>query len=353
MLLGRTTMHKMGIVVSTIHGAIKFHTAKGIGTVFSAYEYNKIKEGMKKLLEHFKERLRDLLRSNADVFAWTHADMTMIPRTIMIKGKSFKTEYKLNEYSHIKPIKQKKQSLGPNRNIAACKEVDELTKIQMEERDKDKTAFFTGEGVFCYQKMPFGLKNARATYQRLVDKVFHDQIERNLEAYVDDMVIKITSKEDMLADIKETLESTDTGRRSNNDPLNFDKEHKRIFICIKERRTARRLRRYFQAHIVTVQTNSPIKQGLTKPEKSRRVAKWAIELGKHDIVFQKRGDDKKEMPKDFFIEVPLEDSGKEAEGRTDTKSENTKLSCKWKLYTDGAASSDRSSTGLMMIDPEG
>ncbi|GKB53003.1 reverse transcriptase domain-containing protein, partial [Tanacetum coccineum] len=76
----------------------------------------------------------------------------------------------------------------------------------MAEGDEDKTAFFVGEGVFCYQKMPFGLKNAGETYQRLVDKVFHDQIGRNLEAYVDDMVIKSTSKEEMLADIKETFE---------------------------------------------------------------------------------------------------------------------------------------------------
>ncbi|GKA70104.1 reverse transcriptase domain-containing protein [Tanacetum coccineum] len=76
----------------------------------------------------------------------------------------------------------------------------------MAEGDKDKTTFFAGEGVFCYRKMPFGLKNAGATYQRLVDKVFHDQIGRNLEAYVDDMVIKSTSEEDMLADIKETFE---------------------------------------------------------------------------------------------------------------------------------------------------
>ncbi|GJT79716.1 hypothetical protein Tco_1054058, partial [Tanacetum coccineum] len=58
------------------------------------------------------------------------------------------------------------------------------------EEDEDKTAFYVGEGVFCYKKMPFGLKNAGATYQRLVDKVFSHQIGRNLEAYVDDMVIK-------------------------------------------------------------------------------------------------------------------------------------------------------------------
>ncbi|GJR12000.1 reverse transcriptase domain-containing protein [Tanacetum coccineum] len=78
--------------------------------------------------------------------------------------------------------------------------------IQMVEEDEDETAFFTGEGVYCYRKMPFGLKNVRATYQRLVDEVFHDQIGRNLEAYVNDMVIKSTSEEEMLADIKETFE---------------------------------------------------------------------------------------------------------------------------------------------------
>ncbi|GJU03163.1 hypothetical protein Tco_1113501 [Tanacetum coccineum] len=51
MLLGRTTMQKIGIVVSTVHEAIKFHTAKGIETVFSTYESDKIKEGMKKVRE--------------------------------------------------------------------------------------------------------------------------------------------------------------------------------------------------------------------------------------------------------------------------------------------------------------
>ncbi|GJT14267.1 hypothetical protein Tco_0861309 [Tanacetum coccineum] len=136
MFLGRTAMQKIGIVVSTIHRAIKFHTAKGIGTVFSRYKSNKIKEGMKKktvnigkqLSEHFKERLRELLRSNAYVFAWTHADMTGIPKTIMIKGNPFKIEHKLNEYSHIKPIKQKPHGLGTDRNTTTCKEVEKLTK---------------------------------------------------------------------------------------------------------------------------------------------------------------------------------------------------------------------------------
>ncbi|GJY19620.1 reverse transcriptase domain-containing protein [Tanacetum coccineum] len=152
-----------------------------------------------------------------------------------------------------------------------------------------------GEGVYCYRKMPFGLKYAGATYQRLVDKVFNAQIERNLEAYVDDMVIKSTSEEALTESINAAL---------------FARREKG------------------QAHTVAILTNSPIKQALTKPEKSGHIAKWAIELGDHDIM-------------------------KEVKRNIDTKREETKLSCEWKLYTDGASSSDGSGAGLMLIDPEG
>ncbi|GKB83049.1 reverse transcriptase domain-containing protein [Tanacetum coccineum] len=53
--------------------------------------------------------------------------------------------------------------------------------------------------------MPFGLKNARATYQRFVDKAFKKQIGRNLEVYVDDLVIKSYMEQEILKDIKETF----------------------------------------------------------------------------------------------------------------------------------------------------
>ncbi|GKB24145.1 reverse transcriptase domain-containing protein [Tanacetum coccineum] len=167
----------------------------------------------------------------------------------MVGGKPFNTEHKLNEYTHIEPVKQKRRGLAPERNETACKEVDELTKegilwkvkyqtwvanpvmvkksdggwrmfklkcfldaykgyhqIQMADGVEDKTAFFIEKGVLSYRKMPFGLKNARETYQRLVDKVFNEQIRRNLEAYVDDMVIKSAFEEDTLMDIQETFD---------------------------------------------------------------------------------------------------------------------------------------------------
>ncbi|GKB43316.1 reverse transcriptase domain-containing protein [Tanacetum coccineum] len=79
--------------------------------------------------------------------------------------------------------------------------------IKMAEEDEEKTAFITSQGIFCYTKMPFGLKNVGATYQRLVDKAFQKQIRRNLEVYVDDLVIKSHTDEEIIRDIAETFKT--------------------------------------------------------------------------------------------------------------------------------------------------
>nr|GEW49643.1 reverse transcriptase domain-containing protein [Tanacetum cinerariifolium] len=69
--------------------------------------------------------------------------------------------------------------------------------IQMAAADEEKTAFHTGHGVYCYTKMPFGLKNAGATYQRRMDKAFENQMGRNIEVYVDDLVVKSHTEAEM------------------------------------------------------------------------------------------------------------------------------------------------------------
>nr|GEV58125.1 reverse transcriptase domain-containing protein [Tanacetum cinerariifolium] len=77
--------------------------------------------------------------------------------------------------------------------------------IQLAEADEEKTAFHTGQGVYCYTKMPFGLKNTGATYQRLLDKAFEGQVGRNIEVYVDDLVIKSHTEAEMVRDVEETF----------------------------------------------------------------------------------------------------------------------------------------------------
>ena len=60
----------------------------------------------------------------------------------------------------------------------------------MDPTDKEKTVCICSAGVFCYVMMSFGLMNAGATYQRLMDKIFNNQRGRNLEVYVDESIKK-------------------------------------------------------------------------------------------------------------------------------------------------------------------
>ena len=75
----------------------------------------------------------------------------------------------------------------------------------MAEKDQEKTAFITSQWFYCYKVMPFGLKNTGPTYQRLVNKMFSKQIRRNVEVYVDDMLVKSNEESAHLDNFQETF----------------------------------------------------------------------------------------------------------------------------------------------------
>ena len=77
--------------------------------------------------------------------------------------------------------------------------------ILMNPVDQEKTTFIIEEGLYCYQVMPFELKNAEATYQRLVNRIFKDKIDKTMEVYVDDMLVKSTTMEHHLRHLEETF----------------------------------------------------------------------------------------------------------------------------------------------------
>ena len=62
--------------------------------------------------------------------------------------------------------------------------------IKMASKDMTKTTFTIEGGIYCYMVMPFGLKNAGATYQRMAIALLHDMMNNELEMYVDDMIVK-------------------------------------------------------------------------------------------------------------------------------------------------------------------
>ena len=79
--------------------------------------------------------------------------------------------------------------------------------IKMNEEDQERTSFVTSQGLFCYKVMPFGLKNAGATYQRLMNKMFTHQIGRNVQVYMDDMLVKSLRENNHLDDLQETFDT--------------------------------------------------------------------------------------------------------------------------------------------------
>ncbi|KAL0447957.1 UNVERIFIED_CONTAM: hypothetical protein Slati_1923600 [Sesamum latifolium] len=179
--------------------------------------------------------------------------------------------------------------------------------------------------------MPFGLKNTGATYQRLVDKIFRPQLGKNIEVYVDDMLMKNKEASSHVEDLEETfavlrmyqlklnlgkcvsgvnggcfLGFMVTQRGIEANPANtneakifeWDEECQRAFEELKTKVlngaecryptiekmalalviTAKQLRPYFLSHPVGVRTNTSLKQVLGKPEASDRIVKWEIEL---------------------------------------------------------------------------
>ncbi|XP_022843327.1 uncharacterized protein LOC111366872, partial [Olea europaea var. sylvestris] len=78
--------------------------------------------------------------------------------------------------------------------------------IPMHPTDEEHTSFITDRGLYCYRMMPFGLKNVRATYQRLVNQMFVDLIGKTMEVYVDDMLVKSLEAEDHIKHLNSTFQ---------------------------------------------------------------------------------------------------------------------------------------------------
>ena len=79
--------------------------------------------------------------------------------------------------------------------------------IRIYQPDQEHTAYLTDQELYCYKVMPFGLKNAGATYQQLVNKMFKHQIGKTMEVYVDDILVKSLKADEHINNLKESFKS--------------------------------------------------------------------------------------------------------------------------------------------------
>ncbi|GAU39398.1 hypothetical protein TSUD_397040 [Trifolium subterraneum] len=173
-----------------------------------------------------KERVIVLLREYVDIFAWSYQDMPGLDPEIV--------EHHLPLKPECPPVKQKLRRTHPDMALKIKEEVQKqidagflitseypqwlanivpvpkkdgkvfsfmdgfsgYNQIKMAVEDREKTAFITPWGTFCYKVMPFGLTNAGATCQRGMTTLFHDMMHKEIEVYVDDMIVKSGTEEE-------------------------------------------------------------------------------------------------------------------------------------------------------------
>lgn len=79
--------------------------------------------------------------------------------------------------------------------------------VPLRKEDEEKTVFTSKFGTFCFKVMPFGLQNTGTTFQRLMNKVFANQLGQNIKIYVDDILVKSKKKENHLRDLAKTFQN--------------------------------------------------------------------------------------------------------------------------------------------------
>ncbi|XP_059633608.1 uncharacterized protein LOC132276269 [Cornus florida] len=270
--------------------------------------------------------------------------------------------------------------------------------IPMDPEDEEKTAFITEKGTYCYRVMPLRLKNAGATYQRLVNKIFDNLLGKTVEAYIDDMVVKSVKKEDHpkhLQEVFNTLKkynmklnpskcsfavSSDKCKpffdaiRSKNKDIWGPQQKEALsrlkgymaeppilsapkpgevlimYLAIFNTSTSATLIRnerkrqypiFYTSKTMTDAETYPIRGILSKPNLSGRITKWAIELSSVDITYEPKVSHKGQAVADFLLEYE------------DTPEEPAHPEPQWELRVDGSSNQASAGVGVVMSTPEG
>nr|GEX88504.1 reverse transcriptase domain-containing protein [Tanacetum cinerariifolium] len=198
------------------------------------------------LSDRGRTELCALLKKNLDIFTWQPSDMTGVQRSV--------AEHRLNIREGCPPVRQKKRGQAPERAKAIQAEVQKLVEARIMrevyyhdwlsnpvmvkkhdgswrmcvdftdlnkacphdcyplpeidwKKQTKKKQLSTQDREYTATKMPFCLKNAGATYQRLMDKAFESQMGQNIEVYVDDLVVKSHTEGEIVRDIEETFQT--------------------------------------------------------------------------------------------------------------------------------------------------
>nr|KYP40021.1 Retrovirus-related Pol polyprotein from transposon opus [Cajanus cajan] len=350
----------------------------------------------RQLNPNLRQHLEAEIIQNADLFAWSSADMPGIDANFIC--------HRLAIHKEAKPVAQRKRKVSDERREAIVSKTQKLLNVGFIREVRYTTWLVnvvlvkknSGKWHMCVDYTDLNKACPKDSYPlpsidrlRLMDKVFHHQIGQNMEVYVDDMVVKTTAATDHASDLAVIFAQV----RKHNMRLNPEKcvfgvqggkflgfmitsrgieanpEKCKAIIqmqspqTVKEVQrlagrlvslsrfipklvieklalalvtTTRRLRPYFQSHQVVVKTDYPIKQILRKPELVGRMIAWSVELSEFGIQYESRGPLKAQCLADFVAEL------------TPTTAEEPQV---WTLHVDGSSNSKGGGAGIILEGP--
>ncbi|KAM1693092.1 hypothetical protein COP1_032428 [Malus domestica] len=153
------------------------------------------------------EKYYQLLLEYKDVFAWTYREMPSLDPIIAAEiDKLIEAGFIREDNFPLPIIEIMVDATTGHEALSFMDGSSGYNQIRMALEDEELTAFRTPKGIYCYKVMPFGLKNAGATYQRAMQKIFNDMLHKNVECYVDDVVVKIKKRSNHLKDLRVVFE---------------------------------------------------------------------------------------------------------------------------------------------------
>ncbi|CAL8162572.1 unnamed protein product [Prunus armeniaca] len=259
----------------------------------------------------------------------------------------------------------------------------------MSPEDEELTAFHTSKGIYCYKVMPFGLKNAGATYQRAMQKNFGGMFHKNVKCYIDGLVVKSQRREDHLKDLRTVFNRLWKYQLKMNPSKcafgvtsglsQYLEEHKEVlieFITIRSSYSGKPLVLYIAAQersirALLVQENEshkehymqaftvhliaqadPTRYVMSKPVLTGHLAKWALLLNQYEIIYTPAKVVKGQAVVDFLADHPIPEDWEISDDIPEEQVFFTDVFPAWTMFFDGSTRIDGAGASVVFISLE-
>ncbi|GJU54404.1 reverse transcriptase domain-containing protein [Tanacetum coccineum] len=335
-IIGRPGIREIQAVPSTAHGMLKFPADGGIVTIRStilipvecttvAISPQEVPKEAEIRPKNFKIALHpNFLEQEVP------SDMMGVPRSI--------AEHQLNLREGYSPVRQKKRGQAPERAKAIQAEVQKLVEagIMREVYYHDWLSY------------PVMVKKHDGSWRMQLKQHLSELPLLVAPKPKEQLIVYLSASHGAISAVLMTERGAVqtpvyfVSRALQGPELNYTPMEKLVLSLVF---AAKRLRRYFQAHLIVVITDQPIKQIISRPDVAGRLQKWSVMLGEHNITYRPRTSVKGQILADFLVEKP-------DENQLDTSVVEI-LSEPWTLFTDGSSCVDGSGAGLILTSPEG